>query len=108
CVAPTNQLPTLTPEQAAAHTWTPAGEMWAAIKRNSQERPATLIVSGFHDPGLTRAVSRGQVAIRTSTDPVGAPIFYRDVPLMPSETERGVIKPLASSAIPLIAWRLRN
>jgi hypothetical protein len=23
-----------------------------------------------------------------STDPVGAPIFYRDVPLMPSESEK--------------------
>jgi tetratricopeptide (TPR) repeat protein len=43
-----------------------------------------------------------------STDPVGAPIFYRDVPLMPSETEKGFIKPLASSAIPLIEWRMRN
>ena len=39
---------------------------------------------------------------------MGAPIFYRDVPLMPSETEKGVIKPLAKNAIPLIAWRLRN
>ncbi len=27
---------------------------------------------------------------------------------MPSKTERGVIKPLASSALPLIAWRLRD
>ena len=51
---------------------------------------------------------RGQVSIRTSKDPVGAPIFYRDVPLMPSETEKGVIKPLATRAVPLIAWRLRN
>ena len=39
---------------------------------------------------------------------MGAPIFYRDVPLMPSELEKGVIKPLAPSAVPLIAWRLRN
>ncbi len=46
--------------------------------------------------------------MRTSRDPVGAPIFYRDVPLMPSEVERGVIKPLAASAVPLVAWRLRN
>ncbi len=30
-----------------------------------------------------------------SADPVNAPIFYRDVPLMPSETEKGFIKPLA-------------
>jgi hypothetical protein len=27
---------------------------------------------------------------------------------MPSEVEKGVIKPLAPAAIPLIAWRLRN
>ena len=46
--------------------------------------------------------------IQTSKDPVGAPIFYRDVPLMPSETEKGVIKPLAQADLPLIAWRLRN
>jgi tetratricopeptide (TPR) repeat protein len=39
---------------------------------------------------------------------VGAPIFYRDVPLMPSELEKGVIKPLAAEAIPLVAWRIRN
>ncbi|HWR53568.1 MAG TPA: tetratricopeptide repeat protein, partial [Bryobacteraceae bacterium] len=55
-----------------------------------------------------RAVSSGQVTLRTSAHPVGAPIFYRDVPLMPSETEKGVIKPLATNALPLIAWRLRD
>jgi hypothetical protein len=39
---------------------------------------------------------------------VGAPIFYRDVLLMPSEQEKGVIKPLAQNALPLIAWRLHD
>ena len=56
----------------------------------------------------TAPLSRGQVTIQTSRDPVGAPIFYRDVPLMPSAGENGVIKPLAAKAVPLIAWRLRN
>ena len=46
--------------------------------------------------------------LHVSADPVGAPIFYRDVPLMPSETEKGFIKPLAATAVPLIAWRMRN
>ena len=41
-------------------------------------------------------------------DPVGAPIFYRDVPLMPSETEKGIIKPLAPNALHLVQWRLRD
>jgi tetratricopeptide (TPR) repeat protein len=39
---------------------------------------------------------------------VGAPIFYRDVPLMPSQVEKGVIKPLATEALPLVKWRVRN
>ncbi len=105
CIAPTNKLPELTPQQAASHTWTPDAATWATIKRRSAEHDATVAISGLAGG---RAVSRGEVAIRTSKDPVGAPIFYRDVPLMPSETEKGVIKPLAPKAIPLIAWRLRN
>ena len=108
CVSSTNQPPKLSPEQAAAHTWTPDAETWAAIKKNSIGRPATVTITGYRDAALQQAVSRGQTTIRTSPDPVGAPIFYRDVPLMPSETEKGVIKPLAKEAIPLIAWRLRN
>jgi len=48
------------------------------------------------------------VVIQTSKDPVGAPIFYRDVPLIPSELQKGVIKPLAQADLPLLAWRLRN
>ena len=63
---------------------------------------------GYKDSQRHREVLRASVTIRTSADPVGAPIFYRDVPLMPSESEKGVIKPLADSAIPLIAWRLRS
>ncbi len=44
----------------------------------------------------------------TAKQPVGAPIFYRDVPLIPSVGENGVISPLPKSAIGLIKWRLRN
>jgi tetratricopeptide (TPR) repeat protein len=108
CVSPTNLPPVLTPEQAAAHTWTPDTATWSAIKKHSVDRPASIIISGHRLDNLKTTFSRGQVSIRTSKDPVGAPIFYRDVPLMPSENEKGVIKPLAPQAIPLIAWRLRN
>ena len=108
CIAETNELPKLTPEQAAARTWTPDAATWAAIKAHSTERPATVTITGLRDKNGREAVSRGWVTIQTSKDPVGAPIFYRDVPLMPSELEKGVIKPLAPSAIPLIAWRLRS
>jgi tetratricopeptide (TPR) repeat protein len=108
CVASTNAPPALTAEQADARTWRPAADLWATIKRHSTAAPATIVIKGYRDANLRDLVSRGTVAIRTSTDPVGAPIFYRDVPLMPSETEKGVIKPLAASAVPLIAWRLRD
>jgi len=108
CVAPTNQLPALTPNQAAARTWTPEAASWAEIKRRSAGHAATVTITGVREADPGRALSRGRVTIETSKDPVGAPIFYRDVPLMPSEVARGVIKPLAPAAIPLIAWRLRN
>jgi Flp pilus assembly protein TadD len=100
--------PKLTPEQAAAHTWKPDSETWAAIKSHSAQDTATVTITGFADLRETRAVSRGHISIHTSKDPIGAPIFYRDVPLIPSPTVKGVIKPLPTFAIGLIAWRLRN
>ncbi|MBN1606742.1 MAG: tetratricopeptide repeat protein [Polyangiaceae bacterium] len=108
CVSPTNQPPALTPKQAAAHTWVPDAATWSAIKKHSVGRPATMVITGHRQRGSKAILSRGQVSIQTSSDPVGAPIFYRDVPLMPSENEKGVIKPLSPQAVPLIAWRLRN
>ncbi|HYK91706.1 MAG TPA: tetratricopeptide repeat protein [Acidobacteriota bacterium] len=107
CATETNQ-PILTPQQMETHTWTPDTGMWETIKKNSVKRPAIVAITGFRDESLKEAVSHGQVTIQTSKDPVGAPIFYRDVPLMPSEGEKGVIKPLPQSAIGLIKWRLRN
>ncbi|HXK09325.1 MAG TPA: tetratricopeptide repeat protein [Vicinamibacteria bacterium] len=107
-VGPTNEPPKLTPEQAAAHTWRPDPATWEAIKKGSSASAAVLAITGYSDEGRRRVVSRGQVSIRTSTDPVGAPIFYRDVPLMPAEGEKGVIQPLDKKFTPLIAWRLRN
>ena len=107
CISSTNELPKLTPQQAEAHTWKPDPAMWTAIKNHSQAG-ATVAISGFTNKSSDQPVSRGQVTIQTSKDAVGAPIFYRDVPLMPSETVKGVIKPLAAKAVPLIAWRLRN
>ena len=108
CVAPTNRLPELTPLQAAAHTWMPEPAIWAAIKKHSVGGAATVTISGFGTGSTSRPVSRGHMRLGTSADPVGAPIFYRDVPLMPSRQENGVIKPLDSRAVPLIAWRLRD
>jgi tetratricopeptide (TPR) repeat protein len=102
--------PTLTPEQEAQHTWKPNSKLWEEIKKRSQKRPATLVVTGFRDERMTQPVSSGQSNFTTSADPVGAPVFYRDVPLIPpdpSERERGIIHPLSDSVLPKIKWRLR-
>jgi Flp pilus assembly protein TadD len=106
-VSPNNEPPKLTPEQAAAHTWTPDTETWAAIKKRSVDSSATVAITGFGDADLKQPVSGGQVKIETSRDPVGAPVFYRDVPLMPNQGTKGVIRPLAPEAVGLIKWRLR-
>jgi Flp pilus assembly protein TadD len=108
CISKTNELPQLTSEQAAAHTWKPDPKAWENIKKHSVAAPAEVIITGFSQNDRKHPLSVGRVSIQTSKDPVGAPIFYRDVPLMPSETEKGIIKPLASNAIQLIQWRLRS
>jgi tetratricopeptide (TPR) repeat protein len=105
CVSSTNELPKLSAEQEGAHSWIPSDDQWAAIKKHSVAAPATVTITGL---SRSDAVSLGQVKIQTSIDPLGAPIFYRDVPLMPSDTGKGIIKPLDPSAIPLIKWRLRD
>ena len=108
CISSNNKLPTLTAEQAAAHTWKPDAATWAAIREHAVDHAATISISGYAEANAGEALSRGVMQLSVSRDPVGAPIFYRDVPLMPSATEKGVIKPLAPSAVPLIEWRVRN
>src|SRR6185437_3991832 len=104
-------VPTLTPEQAEAHTWRPDENLWQTIRKHSVREPATIIISGYTSRSADRAVSTGEVEIQTSSDPVGAPILFRDVPLLPAtkeQIERGVIKPLPDSVLPDIKWELRD
>jgi hypothetical protein len=102
----TDDLPRLTPRQAATWTWTPDAATWAAIQSHSVEQPAQVTITGYRAGQLP--VSRASISFSTSKDPVGAPIFYRDVPLLPSKGISGVVQPLAPSAIHLIHWRLRD
>jgi Flp pilus assembly protein TadD len=64
---------------AAEPRWRPSEEDWAEIKRRSVDRDAEVAVVGV-GPG-DEAASAASVRIRTSTDPVGDSIFYREVPL---------------------------
>lgn len=107
CIAATNKLPELSPIQAAEHSWKPDAESWEKIKQHSIA-PVTIYITGYGSGDRGRPLSRGSTTIQTSRDPVGAPIFYRDVPLMPAETEKGVINPIPANAMQLIQWKLRS
>jgi tetratricopeptide (TPR) repeat protein len=106
CISTTNQLPSLTPRQAAAHTWKPGADMWAEIERRSLGRQATVTITGID--GADRPLSHSHVSLSTSKDPVNGQIFYRDVPLMPTEGKKGIVQPLSPSLVYLINWRLRD
>ncbi len=64
---------------SAEPRWRPTEADWAEIKRRSQERDAEVAIVGVGHDG--EAASSASVRIRTSTDPVGDSIFYREVPL---------------------------
>lgn len=59
--------------------WRPSEADWADIKQRSTDRDATLALVGTRLDG--EAASSASVRIRTSRDPVGDSIFYREVPL---------------------------
>jgi len=106
CATNNNKLPFLTPKQAAAHTWKPDGQSWETIKQHSVKAPARVILTGLDQAG--HPVGQGQVTLSTSKDPVGAPIFYRDVPMSPFAGAEHVVQPLAPSMLYMINWRVRD
>ena len=59
--------------------WRPSEADWAEIKQRSVARDAEVAVVGVGPDA--KAVSSASVRIRTSEDPVGDSIFYREVPL---------------------------
>jgi Tfp pilus assembly protein PilF len=115
-ISSTNEIYIPTPYQASARSWKPEPALWETIKRRSVEQPATLSFFGYRETQRVEILSRGQVTLSTSRDPVGAPIFYRDVPLAPSTPIEGPmpdgsprkIMPLDKGAVPIINWRLRD
>jgi len=106
CISSTNQLPSLTPEQAAAHTWMPDADTWTQIKKHSMGHRAIVNITGLD--ASNRPVTKSRVSLSTSKDPVDGQIFYRDVPLMPAEGKKGIVQPLSPSLVYLINWRLRD
>jgi len=98
-----------TPQQQSTRTWKPDEKTWERIKLLSIKTPATISITGYSEGDASQPLSAGSVTISTSRDPVGAPIFYRDVPLMIAPlVGPGAIQPLPPTALPLIKWELRD
>jgi len=66
---------------AEGSPWRPEASVWEAIKQRSLEKPATVTIVGVNRKKRSQALSVGRVAIKTSADKVGAPLFYREVNL---------------------------
>ncbi|MBN1291182.1 MAG: tetratricopeptide repeat protein [Candidatus Latescibacteria bacterium] len=83
--------------------WTPAADKWETIKENSLEKSAIVTIKGYKSSFFGKIMTRNKtlsentVTISTSADSVGAPIFYRDVPL-PFD--------FAREKMELIQWRM--
>jgi len=62
--------------------WKPERALWENIKKRSLENKTTVTVESIKTiAGFNRSLSNQTISISTSKDSVGAPIFYRDVPL---------------------------
>ncbi len=61
--------------------WTPAPAAWERLKQASVAKPARLSALGLAAGRPPRILARAQLTFSTSKDPVGAPIFYREVNL---------------------------
>ena len=80
--------------------WVPDKALWESIKAQTVNTKAKITVSslvGF--AGISRTLSSQTISISTSPDSVGAPIFFREVPL-----------PFifATANLPMMKWRLGN
>jgi tetratricopeptide (TPR) repeat protein len=78
--------------------WTPHLETWEWIKSRTIGTPATITVESLNRVlFLGQSLAKQNVSIATSPDSVGAPIYYREVPLPFRFALRNV---------PMITWRL--
>jgi Flp pilus assembly protein TadD len=64
-----------------AQRWRPSEDDWKRIKERTAERDAEVVVTGIDHASAATALSSSRVRIRTSKDPVGDALFYREVPL---------------------------
>lgn len=78
-----------------APMYEPAKPIWETVKRHSVDRPVQMRVIGMGGAGGQEVISQGAVNFTTSLDPVGASVFYRQVPL-----------PFSADSLRRMRWRL--
>lgn len=78
-------------------SWRPAPDEWDRIKASSIGTNAVFRVQGVRAPASGGETGDASVSFQTSADPVGAPIFYREVPLPVG---------FAMDHKPLIKWKV--
>jgi hypothetical protein len=61
--------------------WTPEPQDWESLKQRSLEQDAQVVILGVGPGKPAQILSRARMSFRTSRDPVGAPLFYREVVL---------------------------
>jgi tetratricopeptide (TPR) repeat protein len=108
CTGPNNRIHVGTQYEQSARTWSPSPAVWNALVKQPADLPVTFTFYGLRQGRFSGFLSKGRFSLVIAADPVGAPLFYRDVPLKPSKNDKGIIQPLAPNALPLIAWRLRD
>lgn len=67
--------------RARQANWSPEPSTWENIKRRSRDNSATLTIFGVGTSSNQVVHSSAALTFSTSADPVGAPIFYREVNL---------------------------
>lgn len=80
-----------------APVWKPSPATWRRIRKACGSQPATVTLVGAGGATLGKALCSATLTFRISPDPVGAPIFFRDVNLPFSEAVKDPSK---------IRWRL--
>ncbi|MHC4242724.1 MAG: TolB family protein, partial [Planctomycetota bacterium] len=81
---------------ATRQHWTPKREDWENIKNRSIEQEAKVVILGVGYGEPVKVVSQGRMSFKTSKDPVGAPLFYREVNLPFKDADEN---------LPGIRWR---
>lgn len=62
--------------------WKASSEEWETLKKQSENKAIRLTIAGLSDTTLKlKPISQTQISFSFSVDSVGAPIFYRSVPL---------------------------